>query len=871
MHQLIRGERLTFMKLSTFILCLLSIGVGWAVVSAQLRADPPAVQRLVTVTTGEVNGEAAKGQVSLKGFPDKIALSGPGSQAHVIFQQVTSGEVGSEIREGLQVRVANEDIASYADGQVVAKKQGQTELVVSWKHGDETLETKLPLSVQNEGSQTWEFEAHVQSVLTRAACNSGACHGALAGKGGFKLSLRAYDSLSDHFNITRQDRGRRVDAANPGRSLLLAKPTGMIAHKGGIRLDAESHDYRILADWIASGAPGRQTDDPSLVKIEMLPEQINLAQDARQQLIVLAHYSNGRVEDVTHWAKFSSANEAMAQVDTDGRVHIVGHGKGSIVGSFASRIAITSIVSAYSNEVPASAYAEFQPANFIDQLLLEEWQRLHLVPSSGCSDETFLRRAYLDTTGALPTPEQVRSFLGDTRADRRPRLVEELLASDGFVDYWSYKWSDLLLINGTLLRPDAVATFYKWVRQNVQNNTPWDEMARQIVLARGDSMEQGATNFYAIHQDPETLTENTCQAFLSLSIACAKCHNHPLEKWTNDQYYSMANLYARVRAKGWGGDARNGDGKRTLVVLDQGDLIQPSRGKPQPPAPLDSAPIDADSTQDRREALAAWLTSRDNPYFARAIANRVWANFMGPGLVEAVDDMRASNPASSEKLLTALAKHLGDTNFDLKGLMRLILNSKAYQRSCDALPGNANDQRMYCRHLPRRLMAEVLHDAVCQVTSVPTKFTEIEFSGADKQKTEIYKEGTHSLQLHDSAVANYFLKTFGRHQRRITCDCERSDQPTVVQVLHLSNGDTLNSKLSDSRSIVSRWIADAKPIEDIIEESYLLALSRFPSAAERKELVRVTEAELAEGSDRRSVLEDMLWSLMTSPEFLFTH
>ncbi len=561
----------------------------------------------------------------------------------------------------------------------------------------------------------------------------------------------------------------------------------MIGHKGGIRLDADSLDYQILADWIAAGAPGRQADDPTLTKVEMLPEQLNTSHDARQQMIVRAHYSNGRVEDVTRWAKFTSANEALAAVDADGRVHVIGHGKGAIVATFASRIAISSIISPYANDVSASAYAEFRPANFIDQILLEEWQRLHLVPSPGCNDETFLRRVYLDTTGTLPTPEQVRTFLGDTRSDRRQRLVEELLASDAFVDYWSYKWSDLLLINGTLLRPDAVAAFYKWVRQNVQVNTPWDEMTRQIVLARGDSLEQGATNFYAIHQDPETLTENTCQAFLGLSIGCAKCHNHPLEKWTNDQYYGMANLYARVRAKGWGGDARSGDGKRTLVVLDQGDLIQPSRGKPQPPAPLDAQPIDADSTQDRREALAEWLTNRDNPYFARAIANRVWANFMGPGLVEAVDDMRASNPASSEKLLSALADHLYETKFDLKGLMRLILNSRAYQRSSDAQPGNVADSRMYCRHTPRRLMAEVLHDAICQVTSVPTKFNEIEFSGADKQKTDIYQEGTHALELHDAAVANYFLKTFGRHQRRITCDCERSDQPSVVQVLHLSN------------------------------------------------------------------------------------
>lgn len=878
-----------------YCLCILP----WLAACAAVAGEPPA----------PAAGQAASATETVRAFPAEIELEGAGDHALVVFQRVaqqpTSGQaaaatssqssaavVGQQITDGAEITVADPTIARYENGRVEALRDGATELIAKFDLApaaeasdasvnaapaersprSDKVEVRVPLTVTGtEGPRNWEFDAHVQSVLTRAGCNSGACHGALAGKGGFRLSLRAYDSRSDHFNITRQDRGRRIDPAQPGRSLILAKPTGLVEHKGGIRLKEGSEDYQVLAQWIAAGAPPVRASDPSLVGIEVLPKQIDLARQATQQLIVLAHYSNGRVDDVTHWAKFSSADESVAQVSESGHVSVIGHGKGSIVAWFASRLAIASIVSPYDNQIPASAYAEFHPANFIDEILLDEWQRLNLAPSPGCSDETFIRRAYLDTVGVLPTAERVRAFLGDSRSDRRERLVDELLSSDAYVDYWSYKWSDLLLINGNLLRPDAVAAFYKWVRQNVEDNTPWDEMTRQIVLARGDSLEQGATNFYAIHQDPESLTENTCQAFLGLSIGCAKCHNHPLEKWTNDQYYSMANLYARVRAKGWGGDARNGDGKRTLVVLDQGDLIQPSRGKPQPPAPLDAEPIDMDSTADRREALAAWLTSPDNPYFSRAIANRVWANYMGTGLVEAVDDMRASNPASSERLLRALAEHLQTTRFDLKGLMRLILTSQAYQRSADAMATNADDHRLYCRYAPRRLMAEVLHDAVCQVTGVPTKFTEIEFSGSDKAKTDVYKEGTSALQLHDAAVANYFLKTFGRHQRRITCDCERSDQPTVVQVLHLSNGDTLNNKLSDPRCVVSRWIEAEMPLEGIVVEAYLTALSRLPSAAERKQVLSLAEQSLGEGTERRLVLEDLLWSLMTSPEFLFAH
>lgn len=812
--------------------------------------------------------------VGLRAFPADIRLEGAGDKALVIIQRASGDSIGQQVMSDLEVTIANPDVAKYENGIVRAVGNGTTELVAKLaSDADKPLgDVRVPITVEKTHEpRQWEFDAHVQSILTRAGCNSGACHGALAGKGGFRLSLRAYDSLSDHFNITRQDRGRRIDPAQPGRSLFLAKPSGLVEHKGGLRLPQDSEDYRILAEWIASGATAVRETDPKLEKVEVLPEHVDLSPGVKQQLIVLAHYSNGRVDDVTHWARFSSANEAVAQVDESGRVSVIGHGKGSVVAYFASRNAISSIIAPYDNQLHESAYAEFHPANFIDEILLEEWRSLRIAPSPGCSDETFIRRAYLDTVGVLPTPERVRTFLGDTRPDRRERLVEELLSSEAYVDYWSYKWSDLLLINGNLLRPDAVASFYSWVRENVKSNTPWDEMARQIVLARGESLEQGATNFYAIHQDPESLTENTCQAFLGLSIACAKCHNHPLEKWTNDQYYGMANLFARVRAKGWGGDARNGDGKRTLVVLDQGDLIQPSRGKPQPPAPLDSEPIPADSTADRREALADWLTAPANPYFSRSIANRVWANFMGAGLVEPVDDMRASNPASSERLLSALADHLNETNFDLKGLMRLILNSRAYQRSAEAIPANAEDTRLYSHYYPRRLMAEVLHDAVCQVTGVPTKFTEIEFSGADKVATKVYPEGTSSLQLHDSAVANYFLKTFGRHQRRITCECERSDQPTVVQVLHLQNGDTINSKLSDARCRITQWLEADKPLDEIVDQAYLTALSRLPSAAERKQVLTLTKEALAEGVERRMVLEDMLWSLMTSPEFLFAH
>ena len=365
------------------------------------------------------------------------------------------------------------------------------------------------------------------------------------------------------------------------------------------------------------------------------------------------------------------------------------------------------------------------------------------------------------------------------------------------------------------------------------------------------------------------MAENVSQAFLSLSIGCAKCHNHPLEKWTNDQYYAFANLFSRVRAKGWGGDPRNGDGERTVYIAPRGDLIQPRTGKPQPPAPLDAPPVSPEDPSDRRVILAEWLTSPDNPYFTRAIANRVWANFMGIGLVESIDDLRASNPPSNEALLDALAAFLIENDYDLRRLMRVILESETYRRSGEVLPENEGDTRYYARHYPRRLMAEVLQDAIGDVTDVRDRFEEILLNDGSTQKTEFYQEGTRALQLYDSAVKSYFLKAFGRNQREIVCECERSNQPSLVQVLHLSNGSTVNDKLAAEKSRVSSLLARDLPTEALIDDAYFTCLSRPPTEAERQAFVKILTGLPDE--ERRIAVEDLFWALLTSREFLFQH
>jgi len=470
----------------------------------------------------------------------------------------------------------------------------------------------------------------------------------------------------------------------------------------------------------------------------------------------------------------------------------------------------------------------------------------------------------------LPTPEETRAFLSAGGTNKRDRLIDALLARPEFVDYWTYRWADMLMISGKLLRPEALKAYYLWLRERVGENTPWDELARQLVTATGDSMKNGATNFYAVNQDPETMAENVSQTFLALSINCAKCHNHPLEKWTNDQYYGFANLFSRVRAKGWGGDTRNGDGIRTLYVEPRGELLQPRTGKPQIPAPLDGEALDPEDPEDRRYHLAKWLTAPENPYFTRTIANRVWAAFFGIGIVDPVDDLRESNPASNEPLLAALAEILIENGYDLKALMRLILQSETYQRSSVTLPENAGDTRYFSRYYPRRLIAEVLHDAIAGVTGVPGDFNFIKLQDGSTQKTDFYAKGTRALQLYDSAVASYFLQTFGRNERDIACECERSIQPSMVQAMHLSNGDTINKKLAQRDSRVTSLIGGGGVDGgQLVDEAFMICLSRESTREEKMPFVEALAK--ADTKEKREVLEDLFWALMTSREFLFQH
>jgi len=806
-------------------------------------------------------------------LPSECKLEAAESTQRLLVQRTAGGETARQVTRDVGWSSSDPRVATVADGVVSPVGDGQA--TIEARVGGLVASAKVTVAGMGRPPER-SFRNQVEPVLAKMGCNSGACHGALAGKGGFRLSLHGYDPAADHFNIVKLEVGRRVEFADPGRSLVLAKPSGAIPHKGGVRFATDSREYRIIADWIASGAAPPTDADARVDALEVLPGSSIHRVGETQQVVLRSRNTDGRAEDVTRWVKWSSTDESVCRVDDKGVATVAGPGEGAVVAWFASRIAIARITVPYGNGQPAAGLGEAvdhrKPRNFIDEHVDRQLARLNLPASPDCNDEEFVRRAFVDTVGLLPTADEVREFLTRSSPARRDALIDELLARPEFADYWTYKWSDVLMLSSTRLIPQSLKAYYLWLRGHVAANTPWDRIVREILVATGESQENGATNFYALSQSPEDMTENASQAFLGLSIGCARCHNHPLEKWTNDQYYAMANLFARVKAKGWGGEASQGDGRRTLYVAQSGDLIQPRTGKPQPPAPLDGPAMAIDDPADRREGLAAWLTAPENPYFARAITNRVWANFFAVGLVEKVDDVRASNPASNEALLRAASDHLVRNKFDLKSLMKAILQSNAYQRSGRPLAGNRLEHRFYSRYYPRRMMAEVLHDAVVQVTQVPTKFEATLVPGGAPQKTDFYPPGTRAIQLYDASVESYFLQAFGRNPRRIVCECDRSAEPSIVQVLHLSNGKTLNEKLAAPGNRVEklvklrqRGMSDAA----MMDEVYLTSLARYPTEDERRRLLGLLPPP---GSpDERAIIEDVFWGLLSSREFLFNH
>ena len=793
-------------------------------------------------------------------YPKDVALSTAESRQQLILQAAV-GDHEEDWTKQARWTSSNSSIAAVDAAGVVAPV-GDGEAIVTATANGKTATVRVAV----KGSRapfTWSFRNHVIPVFTKMGCNQGACHGALAGKNGFKLTLRGYDPEVDYDTLTRQSIGRRVSLQAPAESLILRKAVFQLPHGGGKRFSTDSLEYRVVGEWIANGAPAPKPADPDVVSLEVFPKAAILAPGAEQQLVVRARYTDGRVEDVTRWVKFTSSNEGAATVDESGRVKMTGRGEAAITLWYSSRVLYARVTVPFDNVIAADAYAAFKPVNYIDELALKKWRSLRLAPSRRASDETFVRRAYLDAAGVLPAVEEVEEFLADQAPDKRAKLIDQLLQREEFFDYWAYKWSDLLLVSSRKLRPNTMWAFYNWIRDSVKQNKPWDQFARDIFTGTGSSRENGALNYFVLHKDTIALSENVTQAFLGQRLTCARCHNHPLEKWTQRQYYQFANLFSRVGLK-------NGEkaGEFEIYPKSEGNINHPRLLKPLDPAPLDGKALSLDDLNDRRQHFAAWLTSPQNEYFSRNIVNRVWGNFFGRGLVHPIDDVRATNPASNEELFDAAVKDFTAHGFDIQHLIRTIMNSSAYQLSSEANSTNQSDNAYYSKYMVKRLPGEVILDAMSQVTGVPASFAG-------------YPAGTRAMQLPDIRVQSQFLSVFGRPER-IICDAgERSQDPSIAQALHVINGDTLNKKLSAPDGYLGLFqrlgLSDAR----VVEHLTLSAYGRYPSADEKRALAAAlaqARSSLKPGSSqeavrdaRRQALEDMVWAMLTSKEFVFNH
>jgi hypothetical protein len=804
----------------------------------------------------------------LRVYPAEVSLAGKDRTQQLVVVEEESGRTVRDVTANTKFASSAEKVAKVdAAGTVTGGAAGDAKITVTV--GGKTA--SVAVSVGEGKADEVSFRNHVVPVLTRAGCNAGACHGALAGKGGMKLSLRGFDPDSDWFVLTRQALARRGDLTKPADSLMLQKATRAMPHGGGTRFLEDSPHYKTVLTWLKAGAPGPTDDDATLDRLDVFPPAILVApKDAKStfRVVVRATYSDGTTEDVTRLARFGSSEELVARVSEDGVISPAGNGEAAITVGFGSKVTTLTVTAPFANSALPALFAQSPRHNFVDDFVLAKLKLLDLPPSGQCTDAEFIRRAYLDTCGILPKPEEVVAFVADKDAKKRAKLIDKLLDHPAFVDYWSHKWSDLLLVSSRKLPQPAVWAFYRKLRQSVADNQPWDRFARDILTASGGTLTNGAGNYFVLHKDVSELAEATSVTFLGTSVGCAKCHNHPLEKWTQDQYWSYANLFSRVGLK-------NGDraGEVLIQSKSDGDALHLRRGIAMPPTPLDGKPLPADSPIDRRAYFADWLTSADNPYFAKAFVNRVWRNYMGRGLVEAEDDLRETNPASNRELFDALAADFVKNRYDVKHLMRVILNSAAYQRSSKPLKENSADDRFYSRYLLRRLPGEVILDAYSDVTGVPTPFDKINSAGGDAvTPINTYPAGTRAVQVPDSLTTSRFLDAFGRAERIQTCSCERTADASVTQALHLNNGYTLNDKLRDKNSAVGKWIAAGMTDEQIVDRVYLSALGRTPTAGEMKKFLAILAEAAKDGAQsRREGIEDFVWAVLTGREFLFNH
>jgi hypothetical protein len=804
--------------------------------------------------------------IKIEILPQSIDLAGPRYSQRVLVEGTFADGHQEDLTSQAQVTSSDDKIAAVDPGGLVqphADGRATITAVVQNQHASVPLNVQgyaklLPLSFRND----------VLPVMTKMGCNSGPCHGAAAGKNGFKLTLRGYDPEIDYYTLTHQALARRTERMEPAKSLILLKPTLTIPHGGGRRFPVGSPEYKIISGWIAQGMPAPRDSDARVTSIEVSPREASLRPGAQQQLVVTAVFSDGRKQDVTRWAKYDSGDEGVATVDNNGHVTMHSFGEAPVTVWYQSHVTFSRLRIPYPYQLQEAVFKNAPRHNYIDDAILKHLEALHIPPSPPASDSEFIRRAYLDAAGILPKPAEVEAFVKDTSQDKRNRLIDALMKRPEFVDYWAYKWSDLLLVSSNRLSNAEMWSYYKWIRNSVQQNTPWDQFVYQVVTATGNTVRNGAANYWVIHRDPLDTSENMAQAFLGITITCAHCHNHPLAKWTQKDYYGMANLFARVRLKTFSPTgSRPGVGPLfnnvTVYSAPTGEFTDDRYMTVLPPKPLDAKALSEATPGDTRIYFAKWLTSADNPFFARSTVNRLWRNFMGRGLIEPVDDLRATNPATNDELPDELVKDFTSHNFDMNHMIRTIMQSATYQASSKPLKENSRDDKYGSHYVIKRLPAEVLLDAYSQVTEEPETFAG-------------YPAGTRALQLPDTAVKSYFLDAFGRPERQQTRESERTSVPTITQALHIINGETLNNKLRAPHNIIDSLLKRGLSDEQIVNHLYLASFSRPPAGNELPALVNALHSaeqqhKSGQGDARREALNDMMWAMLTSEAFMFNH
>ncbi len=699
------------------------------------------------------------------------------------------------------------------------------------------------------------FERDVEPVLTRAGCNAGACHGKSGGRSGFALSLLGFDPAGDYVAIAKDAGGRRVSRIRPAESLLLAKASARLPHGGGVRLAPGSSGYRTVLDWIIGGMPSTPADAPRVERIAVEPTERTLKPGESFPLRVKAHYTDGSTEDVTGLAAFLSSEPALVKASDEGRI-TTGPipGDATVSARFVGLFASCDVNIPLPGEVPASRYASLPRSNFIDGHVWTKLHKLGLLPSQPAGDTTFLRRAHLDVIGRLPTPEETRRFLADPSPDRRARLVDRLLDRPEYADHWANKWMDLLRPNPYRVGIKAVLNLDGWIRDSFRRNIPYDQFVREIVTASGSTFDQGPATIFRDRREPEEIAPLVSQLFLGIRLECAKCHHHPFESWDQSQFYEFSAFFARIGRKGTGLSPPISGSEEIIFAGKSGSVKHPLTGAVLAPRALfGSAPVPDDPDADPREALASWMTSPENRYFSRVIVNRVWAEIMGRGIVDPVDDLRATNPPSNGPLLDALADDFRIHGYDLKHLIRTILTSSVYALASEPNERNVADTRNFSRHYRQRLRAEVLLDAISDVTGVPDTFSAA-------------PPGSRAAEIWTHRVPSLFLDTFGRPDPNQDPPCERTVDTTVVQALHLMNAPELHRKVTSDDGRAARLAKSGRSPRAIVEELYLLTYSRLPTEDERSVGVALFEAP---GADRRAAAEDLMWALINSAEFLF--